>query len=503
VRRIPPTIASQHPDNAFAPYWDKAGRPFISAYQEIGEAVACFQDLGVSEYMWDWEGKHADAAAIDRLFSEHYDYFSKHRLGRDKFLTFRIPNIWKEKGYNLLQAMTVILSSEDFARDLKFRSRPLFEVILPMTERADQVMHMQKLFQKLARFKANDFAPDQPANTDYLELIPLVEGVESQLGVAELLADYVKLHKQHFGRTPSYIRAFLACSDSSLSSGFLAGILGNKLGICRLHAFAKQTGIPVFPFLGAGSLRFRGGLAPDTIDRFITEFPGVRTVTVQSAFRYDHSLKEVKAAIKRLEKELPVSKPRAIDRASQNALTAIIRHSAELYKNTLGGLIPDMEAVFKAVPKRRDRRQHIGLLAYARSMGQQSLPRAITFTGGFYSIGVPPEFIGFGRTLRSLKPADLQLLKREYPNLTNDIEAAGRYLNADNLRALAKRGKAWGQVAEDVHAAQAILDVEFGPRTADEKAHHKLAAAALALRDDQAILPDLISKMAGLRKSIG
>src|SRR6185312_11134019 len=160
MRAIPGTMATQHPDNAFAPYWDEAGRPFISTYQEIGEAVTCFRDLGVSEYMWDWEGKNADAAVIDRLFTDHYEYFSKHRLGRDKFLTFRIPNIWEEKGYNLMQAMTSILSSEDLARDLKFHGRPLFEVILPMTERADQLMHIHRLFEKLAKFKSSEFTSD-------------------------------------------------------------------------------------------------------------------------------------------------------------------------------------------------------------------------------------------------------------------------------------------------------------------------------------------------------
>jgi phosphoenolpyruvate carboxylase len=160
MRKIPSTMATQHPDNAEAPYWDSERRPFIGFQQEISEAVICFKDFGVSEYMWDWEGKHADAAVIDRLFSDYYDYFSKKQLGRDRFLTFRIPNIWEEKGYSLLQAMTVILTSEDFARDLKFDGRPLFEIILPMTERADQLMHMQVLFQKLAHFNSDQFTPD-------------------------------------------------------------------------------------------------------------------------------------------------------------------------------------------------------------------------------------------------------------------------------------------------------------------------------------------------------
>ncbi len=256
MRKIPGTMATQHPDNAFAPYWDAAGRPFISAYQEITEAVNCFEDLNVSEYMWDWEGKHADAAVIDRLFSEYHDYFASHQLGRDKFLTFRIPNIWEEKGYNLLQAMTVILSSQDFARDLKFHDKPLFEIILPMTERAEQVLHMQKLFERLARFKSKEFMPDQPANDEHLEMIPLVESVDSQLAVANLLTEYVKLHKTHFGHRPDYIRPFLACSDSALSSGLLAGLLGNKIALSRLYEFSERTGIRIFPIMGCGQFTF-------------------------------------------------------------------------------------------------------------------------------------------------------------------------------------------------------------------------------------------------------
>ena len=90
-------MATQHPDNASAPFWDKQKDPFVSVYKEIDDAIISFKELGVSEFMWDWEGKHADAAVIDRLFTDYYDYFSKHQLGRDKFLTFRIPNLWEEK----------------------------------------------------------------------------------------------------------------------------------------------------------------------------------------------------------------------------------------------------------------------------------------------------------------------------------------------------------------------------------------------------------------------
>lgn len=504
MRRIPGTMATQHPDNAFAPYWDEAGGPFIGTYKEIAEAIACFRDLGVSEYMWDWEGKHADAAVIDRLFSDYYDYFSKHQLGRDKFLTFRIPNIWEEKGYNLLQAMTVILSGEDEARDLKFGQRPLFEVILPMTERPEQLMRIHKLFQKLARFKSSDFTKHEPDNDERLEMIPLVESVDSQLGIASLLEKYVALHDEHFGFKPSYIRPFLACSDSSLSSGLLAGLLGNKLALSRLYEFSDKSGIPVFPIAGPGSLNFRGGLAPTdaSIDRFLRELPGVRTVSVQSSFRYDHPKSQVIAAIKRLEKELPGTKPRIIEAAKQRELVKIIEESGELYRNTLDDIAPGMQPIFSGVPKRRDRRQHIGLLAYARSMHGQELPRAITFTASFYSIGVPPEFIAVGRTLKNLSPERLAVLKSVYPSLASDYQNAGRFLNIDNLKKFATESKGWKTVLEDVEALQEVLEIELGPTTADELGHRDLSSK-LASRSAKTDISRLMEQMAGLRRSIG
>lgn len=501
MRKIPSTMATQHPDNASAAYW-APDSPFISVYQEITEAVKCFQDLNASEYMWDWEGKHADAAVIDRLFSDYYDYFAKQQLGRDKFLTFRIPNIWEEKGYNLLQAMTVVLSSEDFARDLKFHGRPLFEVILPMTERADQLMHMHRLFQKLAKFKSNEFTTQQETNTDYLELIPLVESVESQLGVAELLHDYVSAHQAHFKFKPKYIRAFLACSDSALSSGFLAGLLGNKVALAQLYEFADNTGISIYPIMGSGSLPFRGGLSPESLDRFITEFAGVRTVTVQSAFRYDYPLKDVKQAIARLETELPKGQPRHLTKDSRDRLMRIARGSAEIYKQTLMGLVPDMQAYFKAVPKRRDRRQHIGLLAYSRSMGEQTLPRAITFTAAFYSIGVPPEFIGVGRSLKGLSTEELAVLKDNYPNLINDLRAAGAYLNRETLVKLAKHNQSWQEVLTDIEVIEELLDISLEPQTEAQMRHHSLSAKLFEAKE-LAAKQELITQMGVLRRSLG
>lgn len=65
MRKIPTTMATQHPDNAAKPYWNS--RAFVSTNAEIKECYLCFSDLGIDEYNWDWEGKFVDESVVDRL----------------------------------------------------------------------------------------------------------------------------------------------------------------------------------------------------------------------------------------------------------------------------------------------------------------------------------------------------------------------------------------------------------------------------------------------------
>ena len=86
IRKIPATMATQHPDNACAPYFERDGDGFISTYEEVAECYSAFHDLNCEEFMWDWEGKYVDEAVVDKLFHSYNDYFKKHELGKDKFL---------------------------------------------------------------------------------------------------------------------------------------------------------------------------------------------------------------------------------------------------------------------------------------------------------------------------------------------------------------------------------------------------------------------------------
>src|SRR3990167_9056560 len=99
MRIIPTSMATQHPDNAAAPYWQQSA--FVSTAAELKEAFLCFSDLGIDEYNWDWEGKFVDEAVVDRLLHKYFEYFAQHPLGREKFLTFRLPNPRVEKQFRL------------------------------------------------------------------------------------------------------------------------------------------------------------------------------------------------------------------------------------------------------------------------------------------------------------------------------------------------------------------------------------------------------------------
>jgi len=297
---------------------------------------------------------------------------------------------------------------------------------------------------------------------------------------------------------------FLAGSDSALTAGFMSSITGNKLAIARLHEFAEQENIEIYPISGTGSAIFRGGLSPRRIDRYVKEFPGVRTATVQSAFRYDFPLEDVQSAIAKLKAELPVAEPLKINPEDQKILAEVAEISAKYYSNTLDNLVPSMQPIFKAFPKRRDRRQHVGVLGYSRSVDGIELPRAINFTGAFYSVGVPPEFIGFGRALKQLNADHLGVFVRHYPSMKQDFRELARYVNMDALQILKTQSPAWAEVEEDILILQNIFGFELQPLTREEKQHAEIALQVVQIKDGAPIaVTALINRMAQLRHFLG
>jgi phosphoenolpyruvate carboxylase len=94
-----------------------------------------------------------------------------------------------------------------------------------------------------------------------------------------------------------------------------------------------------------------------------------------------------------------------------------------------------INAISAYIPARRARKLHIGLFGYSRELdghAEVRLPRAITFCAALYSIGLPPELLGWS----GLTPSEIATVRSAYQHVNQDIGDSLRYLSKANLRYL-------------------------------------------------------------------
>jgi phosphoenolpyruvate carboxylase len=495
-------MATQHPDNAGRAWF--TGERFFSAHNEIEECFRCFSELGVDEYMWDWEGKFVDEAVMDRLYNLYHDYFKENQIGKDKFLTFRIPNIWLESSHKLPRSFMNMISAEEAAKTYKFHAPPLFEVILPMAASAEQLSYIQKTFGKISKSTEEIFG----FSTDLkmIDVIPLFEEFSVISNADAILDEYIQFLKDHYGHVPEYMRVFTARSDPAMNAGFLPAKIVAKQAISIYHGFGERHGIEMYPWLGGGSLPFRGGVNPENIDAVIEEQKGLSSITVQSAFRYDYPKEEVKKAIAKLNKALPENRKnyRKLSADENKRLNEFNEKVAGFFRSTVEPIAKIINVIAKKLPSHRERMQHIGLFGYSRGIGDVTLPRAIKFTGSLYSLGVPPELIASGRALKLAKETGmLDLVNELCPHLKADFAHAGHYLNRENLDMLCKEIDAFKDIREEIQHIEDIVGVEIGPSKTHHMIHRNFASNIyhkLQLSEDFA---EDVLKAAEIRKSLG
>ncbi len=500
-RKIPATMATQHPDNANSVYWLANGQRYVNTFNELEECHRSFTELHCQEYLWDWEGKHVDESVVEKMFEFHPSFFKKNALGRDLFLSFRLPNIWKEKGYRVAKAFVSILSANDFAQEIRAHAPPIFEAYLPMTTDADKLLYIQQKYEEIAKA----FQTLKPSGPKSITVTPLVEEIPLMASAAKIAEDYVEKHEAVLGRkfSESQMRFWFARSDPALNAGIVPSVLAVKLGFSGLHEFGERQSIEINPIIGVGCLPFRGGLNPLNVSDFCKEYAGLRTATVQSAFRYDYPLPEVKRAIKKLNSSLR-SKPRVYAKDERGKAEKIIGVFEAEYQKAIEPLANEINKVSSFVPKRRERRQHVGLFGYSRSVGKKSLPRAITFVSSLYSLGVPPELIGTGRGIRAIEKMGLaDELEDYYVNIRKDLQFAGFYYNKENLEAFAQHSKAWRLAAEDVRALEDFLGFGLGPENEDHFIHRNLTSNVRLLLKKRQSPQDEIERAGEIRRSLG
>lgn len=495
-RKIPAVMFSQHPDHANIPFWHN--HPHIKTQDEIKECYLMFKELVGDEVMWDWEGKFADEAVFEKLMMEYFDFFKEKPIGREFFLTFRVPNPNLESGYRLGRAFMVILSAQHLAETSQLHTPPLFEIILPMAESAGEMIKLQQYFAKISKLSRKFFGSNKKS-VKKIEIIPIFEQVKTLLNSGKILREYFSIAKKKLGYVPLYFRPFCARSDPALNSGIVPTTLAIKWALSEYAKFSLETKIPTYPIIAPGALPFRGGLTPQTVKQFIKEFRGIRTLVVQSAFRYDFPVADVKKGVKMIQKEIGKHETEVLaDDVGPKILTVIPLFEIP-YKKTVEKMAPLIQKVAKYIPKRRERVQHVGLFGYSRKVGEVSLPRAIGFTAACYSLGIPPELIGTGRGLKAVKEAGkLKLVEKLYKNLKHSLIWAGRYLRRQSLKELGI-----AELNEDVKFIEKYLGKKLGPKAAAEKKHEKLAGIIVFKINKGQDPTEEIIEAAKIRRSLG
>ncbi len=522
MRKIPRTMSTQHPDNARAPLWQK--ERMIEGDDEVYEAYFAYSELGCQEVMWDSEGKDTDIRVVRKTLTAYGDYFKEHMIGRDIFLTYRIPNPRVEIAERkiIVETLQNIAVSSDVASAVyKMDVTPIFEVILPFTTNSAELLCLYNYYKKAIvgvedielheSMKVKEWVgPVKPSN---IELIPLIEDMESLLKVDKIVEPYLDSIK------PSYVRVFIARSDPALNYGLVCAVLLSKIALSKLKLLENSKGIPVYPIIGVGSMPFRGHLSPRNLEGFLNEYKGVYTATIQSGLKYDYSIEEVKYVVNLLNNKLPYGETQLIEQHEEKILINILEKFKLKYQLVVEGLAPLVTSAVSYVPKRRARKLHIGLFGYSRNVEGIALPRAITFAAALYSLGIPPEFIGL-EALNDLTEVEWNLLNRYYLNLKSDLNAVAGYLSWQNLNMLmgmhkevAKRAMmgeqqlslALTRLLLDINVAQEDFGIKFGPRNLTHRKYENTVSnfliSYMERNDEEA--QDYLEEAARLRRSLG
>lgn len=463
----------------------------LTAEDEVREAYYAFSHLGCDEQMWDFEGKEVDGHVVEKLLSTYESFFAEHPIGEAVHLTPRIPNPALEptQAKIVLEVLQSLPRHADIARVFYDRERPpILELIHPMTTSARELDRVREYYERFVAGMEHETlgADERPLGAWFgrfspptVRMIPLIEDREHLLAADDLVRDYLR------GKELDHMRVFIARSDPALNYGYLSAVLLALVALDRLDALERETGVAMYPVIGVGSVPFRGGLAPRTVDRVLTTYPSVQTFTIQSAFKYDHPPDAVRDGIAKLmahERGTPIAmdEPRALE---------LLDRLVARYQSEVQELAPLVNAVARAVPRRRLRKMHVGLFGYNRESAGVTLPRAIAFCASLYSLGLPPEVIGFA----AVTDADWSWLRETIPSVESELADAVRYLDRDAI--------AWlpPLVRESIDRALSLNHAR------DENTeHHEIAREVRRVADSGGgAMTELIVRAAALRHFLG
>lgn len=429
--KISRLMSTQHPDNINTPFF--ADNSVMGGDDEIKEAFYSFSHLGIDEQLWDAEGKEVDNFVLKKLFTRYPYYFKKNILGKEKFLTLRVPNpdVEKKEGKILLESLNSIPRNFDVSKAFYNNDvPPIFEVTVPMCSSERPLIRIHEYYKKFViktqekyLYKGDITLADWLGKLEPkdIRVTPLFETKDAIINADKYVEKYIK-----FEKIKELQRVWFARSDPALNYGSTSAVLAGKVGLLKLYNLQERLSIEILPIIGCGSAPFRGNFKPTNVKEMLHAYPSMQTFTVQSAFKYDYSPQEVINGIE----EVKSTKRRAPLPIDISFAIRMINKMEKDYQDSIKLLVNNINMINPYIPARRKRKLHVGLFGYARKTSKISLPRAIQFCGSLYSLGLPPEILG----MSVISKNELDKIKEFYQTIDEDMADALQYLNKENLK---------------------------------------------------------------------
>lgn len=538
MKKYPSCMATQHPDNA-----DK----YIAIQNEPEEAIHGLTShehggLGIEEVMIDFEGKLTPYHQPSQIA---LGLIKKGLIpGKDVYITPRIPNAKKEPIFRQLMSIMSLVETNILAFK-QTNEQAIFETIVPMIESGHDLIQLQERINSVIELGNKNYDIQFASNS--IKIIPLVESVPALVNVDVVLDEYYK-DSISKGFAFANIRIMFARSDSAMSYGMLASVLAVLIAIDKSHKWGSRNAVEVAPILGCGALPFRGHLTEENSEILLKNYAGIRTYTIQSGLRYDHGESKTIDVVKSLKNNTHRFCTRNFTPEDIELMKDFIGISTKHYMKTFLKTIITVENISKYMPKNRDRLsssktglEYIREIACMEEMSelvrdkklkedllaintdiQCAVPRAISFTAAMYTLGLPPEFIGIGRSLKEISEKygeeGIEKLLNYYPQLRNDLTFASKYVNIKISKGIIDES-ARLEYEEDYDLACRILNVcnEEDDVNEDEFYHTLLKSIRPILlhligkqkdlfndsEEEKKILNEWIVKMGKIRGSLG